>query len=202
MNRIFSGKRLVAFLSTLAVAMAFVPFNGVSAKTEETVQLVNNIVMFAQFDPLSEKNFMESKTDKAVSMFNDDTTYSSLAKYAETISYGKLKVRSYFPQLENGVITPYILKQSRDEYTDYNQYAIEMIENISVPEDTPLDGNKDGYIDNIVLVVDGKTTSMADPLWAKTFHINGLNVNGCIAGSVNLMTGYTLVGSEIFNGLP
>ena len=201
MNRIFSGKRLVAFLSTLAVAMAFVPFNGVSAETEETVQLVNNIVMFAQFDPLSEKNFMESKTDKAVSMFNDDTTYSSLAKYAETISYGKLKVRSYFPQLENGVITPYILKQSRDEYTDYNQYAIEMIENISVPEDTPLDGNKDGYIDNIVLVVDGKTTSMADPLWAKTFHINGLNVNGCIAGSVNLMTGYTLVGSEIFNGI-
>ena len=44
------------------------------------------------------------------------------------------------------MITPYILKQSRDEYTDYNQYAIEMIENISVPEDTPLDGNKDGYI--------------------------------------------------------
>ena len=88
-------------------------------------------------------------TQEMINMCNDDSTYRSLSKYIDTISNGKMKVTSYFPQLKDGVIQPYVLQQSREEYTDYNQYAVEMLQNIPVPEDIPLDGNFDGFVDNV-----------------------------------------------------
>lgn len=134
-------------------------------------------------------------------MCNDDSTYRSLSKYIDTISNGKMKVTSYFPQLKDGVIQPYVLQQSREEYTDYNQYAVEMLQNIPVPEDIPLDGNFDGFVDNVVLVVDGQANTVEDPLWAKAFFVGGLNINGSTVGYVNLQNGYGMVHSTIFNGI-
>jgi len=112
-----------------------------------------------------------------------------------------MKVTSYFPQLKDGVIQPYVLQQSREEYTDYNQYAVEMLQNIPVPEDIPLDGNFDGFVDNVVLVVDGQANTMEDPLWAKAFFVGGLNINGSTVGYVNLQNGYGMVHSTLFNGI-
>lgn len=141
-------------------------------------------------------------TNTVLSMCNDTTTYRSLTKYIDTISYGQMHVDSYFPQLKDGVIEPYVLSQSRESYTDYNQYAIEMIQNIAIPADIPLDGDNDGYIDNIVCVVDGKVTSAADPLWSKAFYLDGgLQVNGLTVGQVNLHSGYSVIGSTLFNGI-
>ena len=152
-----SLRRMTAFFTSILLVVFCLPTLALPAKAETTVRQVNNIVLFAQFDPLTEKNFMSGDaTNTVLSMCNDTTTYRSLTKYIDTISYGQMHVDSYFPQLKDGVIEPYVLSQSRESYTDYNQYAIEMIQNIAIPADIPLDGDNDGYIDNIVCVVDGK----------------------------------------------
>ena len=163
------GKRFIALLTGMVLTFLSLPLYTGSAKEESTVRQVNNIVLFAQFDSLEDKNFMESSTDTVQTMCNDDTTYRSLSKYVDTISYGQMQVTSYFPQLEDDVIIPYVLQQERSSYTDSTQYAMEMLQNISIPKDIPLDGNQDGYIDNIVCVVYGKTETFGDPLWSKAF---------------------------------
>ena len=168
----------LAVLLSLVLTVTAIPGLSAFAQTNGSVQQVHNLVLFAQFDPLSEKNFMETYTQEMINMCNDDSTYRSLSKYIDTISNGKMKVTSYFPQLKDGVIQPYVLQQSREEYTDYNQYAVEMLQNIPVPEDIPLDGNFDGFVDNVVLVVDGQANTVEDPLWAKAFFVGGLNING------------------------
>ncbi|CDE34400.1 m6 family metalloprotease domain protein [Ruminococcus sp. CAG:403] len=201
MKKIMYGKRFVALLTGMVLTFLSLPLYTGSAKEESTVRQVNNIVLFAQFDSLEDKNFMESSTDTVQTMCNDDTTYRSLSKYVDTISYGQMQVTSYFPQLEDDVIIPYVLQQERSSYTDSTQYAMEMLQNISIPKDIPLDGNQDGYIDNIVCVVDGKTETFGDPLWSKAFYLTGLEINGCLVGSVNLHSGYTLIGSTLFNGI-
>lgn len=191
----------LAVLLSLVLTVTAIPGLSAFAQTNGSVQQVHNLVLFAQFDPLSEKNFMETYTQEMINMCNDDSTYRSLSKYIDTISNGKMKVTSYFPQLKDGVIQPYVLQQSREEYTDYNQYAVEMLQNIPVPEDIPLDGNFDGFVDNVVLVVDGQANTVEDPLWAKAFFVGGLNINGSTVGYVNLQNGYGMVHSTLFNGI-
>lgn len=198
-----SLRRMTAFFTSILLVVFCLPTLALPAKAETTVRQVNNIVLFAQFDPLTEKNFMSGDaTNTVLSMCNDTSTYRSLTKYIDTISYGQMHVDSYFPQLkEDGVIEPYVLSQSRESYTDYNQYAIEMIQNIAIPAEIPLDGDNDGFIDNIVCVVDGSATSVEDPLWSKAFFLSGLQVNGLSVGQVNLHSGYSVIGSTLFNGI-
>lgn len=198
-----SLRRMTAFFTSILLVVFCLPTLALPAKAETIIRQVNNIVLFAQFDPLTEKNFMSGDaTNTVLSMCNDTSTYRSLTKYIDTISYGQMHVDSYFPQLKDGVIEPYVLSQSRESYTDYNQYAVEMIQNIAIPADIPLDGDNDGYIDNIVCVVDGKVTSAADPLWSKAFYLDGgLQVNGLTVGQVNLHSGYSVIGSTLFNGI-
>lgn len=58
-------------------------------------------------------------------------------------------VDSYFPQLKDGVIEPYVPVSVGILYTDYNQYAVEMIQNIAIPADHHLIfGNHDDIIQN------------------------------------------------------
>ena len=198
-----SLRRMTAFFTSILLVVFCLPTLALPAKAETTVRQVNNIVLFAQFDPLTEKNFMSGDaTNTVLSMCNDTSTYRSLTKYIDTISYGQMHVDSYFPQLkEDGVIEPYVLSQKRESYTDYNQYAIEMIQNIAIPADIPLDGDNDGFVDNIVCVVDGSATSVEDPLWSKAFFLSGLQVNGLSVRQVNLHSGYSVIGSTLFNGI-
>ena len=197
-----SLRRMTAFFTSILLVVFCLPTLALPAKAETTVRQVNNIVLFAQFDPLTEKNFMSGDaTNTVLSMCNDTSTYRSLTKYIDTISYGQMHVDSYFPQLKDGVIEPYVLSQKRESYTDYNQYAIEMIQNIAIPADIPLDGDNDGFVDNIVCVVDGSATSVEDPLWSKAFFLSGLQVNGLSVGQVNLHSGYSVIGSTLFNGI-
>lgn len=197
-----SLRRMTAFFTSILLVVFCLPTLTLPAKAETTVRQVNNIVLFAQFDPLTEKNFMSGDaTNTVLSMCNDTSTYRSLTKYIDTISYGQMHVDSYFPQLKDGVIEPYVLSQKRESYTDYNQYAIEMIQNIAIPADIPLDGDNDGFVDNIVCVVDGSATSVEDPLWSKAFFLSGLQVNGLSVGQVNLHSGYSVIGSTLFNGI-
>ena len=93
------------------LCLAGVPFGGISAQAADSVQQVNNIVLFAQFASADTDNFMADKTEDMVAMCNSTDTYRSLAKYMDTISYGKVHVTSYFPQMQDGVIQPYVLKR-------------------------------------------------------------------------------------------
>ena len=92
MKKIMYGKRFVALLTGMVLTFLSLPLYTGSAKEESTVRQVNNIVLFAQFDSLEDKNFMESSTDTVQTMCNDDTTYRSLSKYVDTISYGQMQI--------------------------------------------------------------------------------------------------------------
>ena len=104
------------------LCLAGVPFGGISAQAADSVQQVNNIVLFAQFASADTDNFMADKTDTAIAICNDTSTPRSLTSYIDAISYGKLHVTSYFPQLSDGVIQPYILQNSKAKYTNYEEY--------------------------------------------------------------------------------
>ena len=194
-------KRIPALLLGVILLFAGIPAGSISAQAADTTQQLNNIVLFAQFPDADTDNFMADKTDTAIAICNDTSTPRSLTSYIDAISYGKLHVTSYFPQLSDGVIQPYILQNSKAEYTNYEQYAIEMVQNIRIPDSIPLDGNQDGMTDNITLVIDGRAESMGDPLWAKAFQVGGLYLGDTPVGSINLMSSYTLLSSTIFSGV-
>ncbi|WP_302933042.1 dockerin type I domain-containing protein [Ruminococcus callidus] len=198
---IHKHKRIPALLLGVILLFAGIPAGSISAHAADTTQQLNNIVLFAQFSDADTDNFMADKTDTAIAICNDTSTPRSLTSYIDAISYGKLHVTSYFPQLADGVIQPYILQNSKAEYTNYEQYAIEMVQNIQIPDSIPLDGNQDGMTDNITLVIDGRAESMGDPLWAKAFQVGGLYLGDTPVGSINLMSSYTLLSSTIFSGV-
>ena len=138
---------------TLSVGLLLVSStNQIEVSATNDVEQINNLVLFAQFDDLSTYNFMEKNTDSMVDMCNSTATQRSLKSYVDTISYGKASVDSYFPQMQDGVIVPYKLSQSKENYLNYELLVAEVLSNIKVSTDIDLDGNDDGVIDNIILV--------------------------------------------------
>ena len=113
-------KRIPALLLGVILLFAGIPAGSISAQAADTTQQLNNIVLFAQFPDADTDNFMADKTDTAIAICNDTSTPRSLTSYIDAISYGKLHVNSYFPQLSDGVIQPYILQNSKAEYTSMN----------------------------------------------------------------------------------
>ena len=169
----------------------------ISVMAENSTEQLYNIVLFAQFDSLSESNFMSERTEDITSMCNATDTFHSLSGYIDAISYGKMQVKSYFPQMKNDVITPYVMSAGEDNYRTCEQIAIEVLENITVPDNIQMDGNGDGIIDNIILVVDGKADNMASPLWARAFSLNGMKLNGYNVNRVNIQNSKQLFENQI-----
>ncbi len=165
------------------------------AETSE-VQL-NNIVLFAQSDSLSSSNFMDNRTEDIISMCNATDTCHSLSGYIDKISYGKMHITSYFPQMKDGIITPYILSSDETTYSTCSQIAVEILQNIDIPNDTPMDGNSDGIIDNIILVVDGKAVDISSPIWPRAFTMNGIKINGLSVNRVNIQNSTQLFENQI-----
>lgn len=170
---------------------------GQSALTETSEVHLNNIVLFAQSDSLSSSNFMENRTEDIISMCNGTDTCHSLLGYIDKISYGKMHITSYFPQMEDGVITPYILSSDETTYSTCSQIAVEILQNINIPNDTPMDGNFDGIIDNIILVIDGKAVDMSSPIWPRAFSMNGIKINGLSVNRVNIQNSTQLFENQI-----
>lgn len=163
---------------------------------DSTVQL-NNIVLFAQSDPLSESNFMAEHTENIVSMCNDATTFHSLSGYIDAISYGKMQVTSYFPQMKDGTVIPYMLSYDETEYLNCEQIAAEILQNIDIPDNIPLDGNSDGIVDNVIFVIDGKADEASSPIWPKAFSVNGMELNGLPVSRVNIQNSEQLFENTI-----
>ncbi len=165
-----------------------------------SVETVHNIVLFAQFDDTDGYNFMENRVTEIEEMCNKTDTNRSLSGYIDTVSYGQMNVVCHFPQLENGVITPYIFTQDESSYLNAELAAIEAVENISVPEDIPLDGNNDGYVDNIILIVDASAESTDSLFWPCAIGINGLDINGVETRMLNLHNSNSLFENYISGG--
>ena len=187
---------------TLSVGLLLVSStNQIEVSATNDVEQINNLVLFAQFDDLSTYNFMEKNTDSMVDMCNSTATQRSLKSYVDTISYGKASVDSYFPQMQDGVIVPYKLSQSKENYLNYELLVAEVLSNIKVSTDIDLDGNDDGVIDNIILVIDGKAQAMNDILWPKAFYLSGLEINGLSVGYVNIQNSYSMFENLISGGV-
>lgn len=201
MKKLMLFKKIVAAAIVQALLVFSMPVMQIAAQqpaSEEdaTVQL-NNIVLFAQSDPLSASNFMENRTEDIVSMCNDTDTFHSLSGYIDAISYGQMQVASYFPQMKDGVIVPYMLSSDESEYLNCEQIAVEILQNIDIPEDIPMDGNSDGIIDNIIFVIDGKADDTSSSIWPRAFSVNGIKINGLSVNRVNIQNSTQLFENQI-----
>lgn len=196
-----SSKILLGFISIQFVLSMM----GMPAAAEPSYQIdssvhVNNIVLFAQYDSTDQSNFMAEYSDMIIELCNGDDTNHSLSGYIDAVSYGQMQVKSYFPQLKDDIIVPYKLSGTDSEYANCEQYALEMIRNIDVSEEIPLDGNSDGIVDNIILIVDGKAESMSSPIWPKAFTAPGITLNGLNVGTVNIHNSHQLFENLVTGG--
>lgn len=195
MKKLKLFKKLVSCTMVQALmlsSMAIIP-----VMAENSTEQLYNIVLFAQFDSLTESNFMQERTDDIISMCNETDTFHSLSGYIDAISYGQTNVTSYFPQMQNNIITPYVMTSDLNNYKTSAQIAMEIIENVTVPDNIRMDGNNDGIIDNIIVVVDGKADDMTSPLWARAFSLNGMKLNGYDVNRVNIQNSKQLFDNQI-----
>ncbi|MDE6020166.1 MAG: hypothetical protein K2H01_04090 [Ruminococcus sp.] len=140
---------------------------------------------------------MEERTKNIVSMCNNTDIIHSLSGYINAISYGNMQVTSYFPQMDNGIIIPYVLNYDETEYLSCEQIAYEILQNIDISKDVPMDGNSDGIVDNIIFVIDGQAANMSSPIWPRAFSLNGLKLNGLSVNRVNIQNSKQLFENQI-----
>ena len=70
-----------------------------------------------------------------------------------------------------------------------------------VPRDSRLDGNGDGLVDNIILVMDADTETAESLFWPRAFALPGIGINDVQSGMVNIQNSATLFGSSIMGGV-
>lgn len=197
----FFKRTAALFLSMIITATIGTAINPIKTNASSSPAIVNNLVFFAQFADYN-GNFMEDNnyTDTFIDMCNDTSNIKSFSGYINAISYGQTQTKCYFPQYENNIITPYQLKHSKEDYTSQFNISSEVILNVDVPEETPLDGNNDGLIDNIIIVIEGSSQSTDDILWPCKFDEYGYTINGLGTSTVNLHNTYSLFESIISGG--
>lgn len=200
MNFLNIGRKMFSLLLSISCicTASLTEFEYSSAKA--AVETVHNIVLFAQFENPENYNFMDNRVDEIDEMCNNSETVRSLAGYIDTVSYGQMNVECHFPQLQDGVITPYQFTQPESSYLNPELAAIEAIENITVPEDMPLDGNNDGVVDNIILIVDASAESADSTFWPCAIGVHGLEINGKSTGMLNLHNSISLFENYISGG--
>lgn len=192
--------RFSALLLSIVFGFSSVNFVSRSSSNAEESQTVHNLVLFAQFEDLASYNFMDGRVDEIEQMCSDMTTVRSLAGYIDTISYGQMQIECHFPQLENGEIIPYQMSQSEDSYLNADLAAYEVVENVEVPEDIPLDGNNDGLVDNIILIVDASAENTDSLFWPCAFSLGGVAINDKSTGMINLHNSTSIFENYISGG--
>lgn len=191
-------------LLTAAVCTVFLLLGGYAPGTEHAdaaVQTVHNLVLFAQFQGEDGYNFMEAHTAEMLDYCQKENTFRSLAGYINEISYGQMQVDFVFPQLEGDIILPYTMSGELDSYHNLETMAAEVISHVPVPRDSRLDGNGDGLVDNIILVMDADTETAESLFWPRAFSLPGIGINDAQSGMVNIQNSATLFGSSIMGGV-
>ncbi len=165
------------------------------------VGTLNNLVVFIRFSDEGEFNQPISYYD---SMFNNITeNTNSMVNYFDEVSYNKLFVSStFYPTTTSNVLSyqdshPRAYYQpstgsgsigynNDNEHTQREHLLLKNAVNYiasSVPASLNIDGDNDGYVDNIVFIVSGSPTGWSSLLWAhrwslysQTAYINGKRV--------------------------
>lgn len=195
-RRIYTRTLSVLLSAVLCITFLVQP---IPVRAEADVRTVNNIVLFAQFSSDESYNFMDAeRTRTVVESCTRTDTVNSLYGYVNAISYGNMQTECYFPQMVGDTVQPYIITQPLESYTRVS-LALEIIRNVDIPEDIPLDGNNDGYIDNFILIIDGEAASQSDTLWPHMSSLSyaNLSINGKKADTYNIHNSGKLFGSVI-----
>ncbi len=148
--------------------------------------LINNLVVFIKFADSPDFN---RPLSYYADMFNDnEPNANSMRNYFDAASYGALDVESYFYPIPNGdVIVTYVDSKPRAYYQPqstsnpdgynpnsswertYREHtllanACDFIED-QIPTTLVIDGDKDGYVDNVCFIIQGQPDGWAELLW-------------------------------------
>lgn len=155
---------------------------------------LSNIVCFVRFADEDENQVFAQPFSHYEQMFNDETpNANSVLAYFKHSSYGQLTWRSRFmPQSDaNGNIVSFQSKMERNFFTPYKEgyndigykdyiegrarLQVLMLEiagklQESLPTDAMIDGNGDGFVDNLCVVLSGGSAlDPNEPLWPQRF---------------------------------
>jgi M6 family metalloprotease-like protein len=184
-------KKIIAFMLVLIMLSGVVPAKLTAASAfERKTREYANVVVFVQFEPLSEKNFVEDKAAEIFKLWDDISYGTSLSSYLNTISYGRFQVHNIFPKYDGDSFTPYVIPAASagDEYSlvDYVIHQIQTSEN--------LDYDGDGVVDNLVIVSDKPyTDDRGDPFYSHKANYDGSStIGGNAVFTYNMLNGYTV----------
>ena len=174
----------------ITMAMALIAtFSGLDLNAQNRIKSLTNLVIFVRFSDDAEINHDFRHID---SMFNGKTPgYYSVANYYKAMTYGRIHfntvytnnihnntIVSYQDEMPRGYFEPYSSSNPMG-YTGENPFmgismreaellarALEYVDtNHLVDDSVVLDGNGDGYIDNVSFIVKGGTGAWASILW-------------------------------------
>ena len=190
-------KRIMALFLALIMCLD-VSITANAAVLNKPTEHIANVVYFVDFKD-SNSNFMDGKVDKVKDMF-DGNKDTSLSNYIKIISYNQMNVHNYFPQEQNGKITPYRLPNNRSYYNNSNETELisNVLENVPVDPSYNIDMNNDGYVDNVIFIFGAKKGEDGDVLWAhKANHNGATEVNGKKVNNYNIHNSYGLIDSVL-----
>ncbi len=161
--------------------------------------VLNNIVIFIRFSDQSEFADPAALYDTMCNATAPNA--SSMRQYYNEVSYGALSITTHFYPIPIGSnVASYQDMQPRSYYMPYNAvtnplgYQDEqrtdrehtLLENAvnsitsQIPADLNVDGDSDGYVDNVCFIIEGEPTAWSSLLWphmwslyTKTVYING-----------------------------
>ncbi len=204
--------RKSVFAMTMSVCMACALFPEADALSFQNNQLqentkqvekqtVHNLVLFGQFkNDDANYNFMSEYTDDMLDYCEKADSFLSMAGYINEISYGQMGVDFVYPQMQGDVIVPYTMNEPLEKYTNIESIITEIISNTEISSESELDGNNDGIIDNIILVMDGNSDTMSSIFWPRCFSMYGMSVNDLSTGMINVHNSTSLFKNIISGG--
>ncbi len=197
-------RSLSVLLLSVILIIASVTFP--TSAQSSSVETMANLVVFVKF-PEDTTTDIADNSKKIVMFYNDTSELYvgsdidfSFKKYMTEISRGKLNVNNIFPQLEDGIITPYTLAASHDNSNDTSviQEIVGALNSgkIKMPEDK-LDNKYSGVVDNLTVIIQGKCPSGSDFMWP---HKSVTDVSTKIKnkyqfGNYNLIDSYSITGA-------
>lgn len=186
---------------------------------------INNIVIFIRFSDESEFTDQKSTFEN---MFNTESG-NSMKNYFREASYNNLSIQTYFyPETSGSTVISYQATQPRSYYRPYdantnpNGYqnstqrrdrehtllanAVNAISS-QIPTSLNIDGDNDGYVDNVCFIVSGTPDAWASLLWPHMWSLYSVNVtiNGKRVYTYNFqirsMTNNSVLCHEMFHSL-
>lgn len=186
---------------------------------------INNIVIFIRF---SDENEFTDQKSTFENMFIAESG-NSMKNYFREASYNSLSIQTYFYPVSNGsTVISYQATQPRNYYRPYDANtnplgyqnstqrrdrehallanAVNAIQS-QIPTSLNIDGDNDGYVDNVCFIVSGSPDGWASLLWPHMWSLYSVNVtiNGKRVYTYNFqirsMTNNSVLCHEMFHSL-